>query len=107
MLQCLACKCTFLYAAKRTLYDLNNLPYKIAAEQVYIHPADNVIVAKTDISVCPYCFSREIAEYTMPLESIRSIDINEADALLKEGYVLKDAFAKTVTLIKPKEAKKE
>lgn len=34
------------------------------------------------------------------VESIRSVAINEADALLDQGYELLDTFAKTVTLIK-------
>jgi len=32
--------------------------------------------------------------------SIKSVPINEADDLLQQGYVLKDTFAKTVTLIR-------
>ena len=35
--------------------------------------------------------------------SIRSVPIAEADALLNQGYVILDTYAKTVTLIKKQE----
>lgn len=40
--------------------------------------------------------------------SIKSIDINEADELIKQGYEVKESFAKNVTLVlRQKEEKKE
>lgn len=41
------------------------------------------------------------------VESIRSVPINDADPLLKEGYQLLDTFAKTVTLVKKAEKKED
>jgi len=34
--------------------------------------------------------------------SIRNVPTNDADALIQQGYVIKDTYAKTVTLIKTK-----
>jgi len=48
-----------------------------------------------------YGEGEEPSEIVEPLiESIKSIAINEADEFLAKGYEIKDAFAKTVTLIK-------
>ena len=42
------------------------------------------------------------------ITSVKSIDINEADQYLQQGYEVHDFFAKTVTIIKrQKEEKKE
>lgn len=80
---CLDCKKTFVYATVS-------------------------VVAKSDLEtlefhVCPYCFSKnidEIHEPTRRIESIQSVKINEADALLKQGYEVKDTYASSVTLVK-------
>jgi septin family protein len=65
------------------------------------------VVAKTDLEtlefhVCPYCFSKNIDEIyeTRRIESIQSVKTNEADALLKQGYEVKDTYASSVTLVK-------
>jgi len=39
-------------------------------------------------------------EIEQEIISIQSVPINEADRLVQAGYVLKDTFAKTVTLVK-------
>lgn len=82
-LECLDCHKTFVYAVVQ-------------------------VVAKTEspetleFHVCPYCFSKNIDEIheTRHIESVQSVKINEADALLKEGYEIKDTYASTVTLVK-------
>ena len=59
--------------------------------------------------VCPFCSSLEITEVekTQPtIESIISVKICEADALIKQGYEVKDTYASTVTLIKKEKEKK-
>ena len=38
------------------------------------------------------------------VESIKSVDINDADEYLEQGYTIDATYAKTVTLIKRKEA---
>jgi len=84
-LVCLDCKKTFVYVAK---FDCE-IP----------GPNDGVVQK----SVCPYCLSINIDEYTdqkPEISSVVSVPIEEVDAKLKEGYVVKDLYAKTATLIK-------
>ena len=53
--------------------------------------------------VCPFCQGLELEEYTEPqpqIISVKSIPIEDADALIKEGYVVLEVYAKTVNLVK-------
>jgi len=50
---------------------------------------------------------REKAEAEAEIVGIKSVDINEADTYLKQGYELKDTYAKTVTLIKKENTNNE
>ena len=45
----------------------------------------------------------EIEEKLSRIVSIKNVLINEADALIEKGYVIKDTYAKNVTLIKYEE----
>ncbi len=47
------------------------------------------------------------AEQTLKLVSVKSVDINEVDPYLAEGYEVKDFYAKTVTLIKKNKNNKQ
>lgn len=55
--------------------------------------------------VCPYCNSLNLAVYEEPLPevtSVLSVPLEEVDGKLKEGYMVKELYAKTATLIKLK-----
>lgn len=80
--ECLECHKVFVYAAVSVVS-------KPAAETMEFH-------------VCPYCGHANIDEIheSRRIESIQSVKINEADALLKQGYEVKDTYASSVTLVK-------
>jgi len=93
MLKCLnpSCGKEFLYAAKRDLTVKRQQDDEF--ESIETH-------------VCPWCLNPDICEVEktqLAIESIISVKICEADALIKQGYEVKDTYAATVTLIKKKQ----
>jgi hypothetical protein len=74
--------------------------------KLFVYPAVSSVaksnVETVEFHVCPYCFSKNIEEISLSrhVESVQSVKINEADALLKQGYEVKDTYASTVTLVK-------
>jgi hypothetical protein len=61
-----------------------------------------------ELKSCPECNSWKISEYVEPqaeITSVKSVDLNEVDTYLKDGYIVEAMFAKTATVIK-KEAPK-
>lgn len=78
---CLDCKKTFVYAATLATDDLKGV---------------------IERHVCPYCLGINIDEYVEAkpeIASVISIPIEEVDAKLKEGYIVRDLYAKTCTLV--------
>jgi hypothetical protein len=52
---------------------------------------------------CPHCLSKNIDKISTPalrIESIVNVKTAEADDLIKKGYVVKDTYASSVTLVK-------
>jgi hypothetical protein len=52
---------------------------------------------------CPHCLSKNIDKISTPtlrIESIVNVKTPEADDLIKKGYVVKDSYASSVTLVK-------
>lgn len=92
---CLNCKKTFIYCAKVTDYN------PTTKDGV---PIQNMIPSSTiEAHVCPYCKSLNVDEYVEPqpnITSVISISIEEVDTKLKEGYVVRELYAKTATLVK-------
>jgi len=89
-LQCKNEKCgkTFLYTAKRSL----TIPQEKENE------FDSI-----ETHVCPFCKSPEFDEFVEPqpqIVSVKSVPIEDVDALIKEGYVVLEVYAKTCNLIK-------
>ncbi len=61
------------------------------------------VAVSVESSVCPFCYSLVFDEIPEPqVESIKSVDINEADQYLKDGYEIVDRYAKSVTVVKKK-----
>ena len=68
----------------------------------YTKSDQGVIVVETYL-VCPYCLSKNVDTIKVPalrIESIVSVKTAEADELIKKGYVVKDSYASSVTLVK-------
>ena len=97
----------FIHAAKLT----SSLPAseetaKVAKEQ------ELPLFDSVETYVCPFCLNLFVpisnlnfTEYAKPeadVESIKSVELNEADQWIAQGYQPRDYFAKTVTLIKLK-----
>jgi hypothetical protein len=51
--------------------------------------------------VCPYCSSADISiAPEEDITSVKSVPLEEVDTYLKEGYKVRELYAKTATLIK-------
>jgi hypothetical protein len=56
-----------------------------------------------ETSVCPFCGGLEFDEFVEPqpqITSVKSVNIEDVDALLKDGYVVLEVYAKTANLVK-------
>ena len=68
----------------------------------YTKSDQGVIVVETYL-VCPYCLSKNVDTIKAPalrIESIVSVKTADADEFIKKGYVVKDSYASSVTLVK-------
>lgn len=82
------CEETFLFPAKRTSTTYN---------------ARSLAEVMVEKHICPYCYSEDIDEIKLEQEKITSlvsVPIEEVDALIKQGYMVHETFAKTATLKK-------
>jgi hypothetical protein len=84
--------------------------------QQWIIETDNLGSYKTlDVSletqVCPFCHSKTFTEYVEPeadIVSVKSVPLEEVDGWLLQGYVVRELYAKTATLVlKSKPAEKD
>lgn len=99
------CKRQFMYTAKttqvRTETDL-----VVTAGSVTVMPPYNTV----ETSVCPYCHSLNFDEIKPePVEeqktvSVKSVDLDQVDEMLTQGYVVHALYAKNAVLIKKEEA---
>jgi len=88
--ECLDCHKKFVYPTKKI-------------EQLFPVEGAHYPTKIIEAHVCPYCESLNITEYIEPqpdITSVISIPIEDVDAKLKEGYVVRELYAKTATLIK-------
>ena len=56
-----------------------------------------------EIPVCPICTTRIYSEYVLDkkqITSVISVNLDEVDSKLKEGYEVESLYAKTATLVK-------
>ena len=89
--KCLNEKCNhpFMYPAKKEVAKVGD------------EAREETIVIET--SVCPFCQGLEFEEYVEPqpqIVSVKSVPIEDVDALIKEGYVVLEVYAKTANLVK-------
>ena len=88
--QCSRCKEVFHYPMKYTL------------DQSSVE--DNKGETKSrETYHCPFCENQRFTEFIEPepdIISVKSVDLNEVDTYLKDGYVVEAMFAKTATIKK-------
>jgi hypothetical protein len=94
-----------MYPAKQTV---NKFQHPILAENIEeVHVlSPPVPFSFIESSVCPFCHGLEFSEFVEPqpeIVSVKSVPIEDADALIKDGYVVLEVYAKTVNLIKKAE----
>jgi len=87
------CKKTFLYTGK------------LIANDVSIGMNTAPVIKSFETHVCPYCHGLDFEEVieTVSIEkiaSLKSVSIEEVDALLKEGYEVREVYAKNAILQK-------
>jgi DNA-directed RNA polymerase subunit RPC12/RpoP len=80
-----------------------------ACGKLFMYPAkktETPITAVYETHVCPYCGSLDIEEYTPEptpqpqITSVVSVELAQVDSYLKMGYVVRELYAKTATLVK-------
>jgi hypothetical protein len=98
---CLDCKKTFVYPAKKIDNWIPSIFPTIP------QTTDATVVSQpqktVETHVCPYCHSLNIDDQVEPqpdITSVISVPIEEVDAKLKEGYAVRELYAKTATLVK-------
>ena len=103
--QCGTCGKYFIHPAIATDYNSvtsNGIPdsnFKIPSSTLEVH-------------VCPFCRSKEYIEVAEPEPEVENVYIydltsgpqTELDGLLAQGYVIKNRYAKSYALEKPKKA---
>jgi DNA-directed RNA polymerase subunit RPC12/RpoP len=88
--QCDSCK-------KKTL----NLAEYLESPWVELHSTQTQTTTKR----CPYCNSLDVSEFVEPIEELEdviSVEYVNVGAKIAEGYKVKEIYAKSVTLVKPK-----
>ena len=78
-----------------------NHPFIYAAKTIETTDAHPTTVTET--YVCPYCLQKNFDEFVEPqpqIVSVKSVPIEDVDALIKEGYVVLEVYAKTANLVK-------
>ena len=83
-----------------------NHPFMYPAKRNVTKPQRDDEFESEETSVCPFCGSLEFDEFVEPqpqIVSVKSVPIEDADALIKDGYVVLEVYAKTVNLIKKAE----
>lgn len=93
------------------------MKYKcLECNQTFIHTQKRITTSNTSEQIeswetyhCPYCKSQTYTEYTEPqpeIVSVKSVPLEEVDSMLTQGYVVRELYAKTATLVKLSEPAK-
>lgn len=110
--QCLGCKKTFLFPAKKIV----NSPQTEQANIAPINDSQGVLKnytyqattnsVTTETKVCPHCGSIEIDEVREPEKSsekivaVKSAEFVEVEAMVKEGWEVEAVYSKNAVLVK-------
>lgn len=104
--QCEHCKSIFLHPAKQTEYSFNGVSLDDFAQEApkeFMHPRNYTVTAQIEVAVCPFCRYRTFAEFVeveASIISVKLVSLEEVDGWLLQGYVVRELYAKTATLIK-------
>lgn len=63
----------------------------------------NVVTITYETACCPICKDTKFSEYVEPqpeITSVKSVDLAQVDDFLKQGYTVRELYAKTATLVK-------
>ena len=80
--------------------------YQCDKGHVFLFPATQHMGSEftwVESKECPRCQSEAISEFVEPeadITSVLSCDLGAVDGFLKQGYIVKELYAKTATLIK-------
>jgi hypothetical protein len=64
-----------------------------------------IVGGTVETAVCPFCHNVKFSEYIEPIEELEdviSVEYVNVGAKIAEGYKVKEIYAKSVTLVKPK-----
>ncbi len=88
MIKCQKSGETFIYPAKKTKLDSSHA-------DIYggMMPEDF-----TERSVCPFCCDLHLEQFEPQVESVKQVNYDEVDALLKTGYVIAAEYANKATM---------
>jgi hypothetical protein len=106
---CSKCKEKFHYPAKLGLLTVSIIFQSPNTTTDNIYQGNTKTATENfEVQVCPFCKSLTFTEYVEPeadITSVLSCDLGAVDGFLKQGYIVKELYAKTATLIlkvKPK-----
>ena len=85
------------------LQNLLNRDYRITGHTVLTH--ENIDGTSDDVII--YSLELQEPEVESKIVSVKSVDLNEVDGWLNQGYEVKDLYAKNATLIKKEIPKDE
>jgi hypothetical protein len=102
--QCAKCNEVFTHTAKQVLPTSNSEDKLGPTLAIGINPVW-VVSSYVETYVCPFCHNVKFSEYIEPveeLEDVISVEYVNVGAKIAEGYKVKEIYAKSVTLVKPK-----
>jgi hypothetical protein len=127
--KCNACKEIFTHPAKlvesyvnvkediERLYSMTTTDEKVPLHQDWedVHTLaralkHRIIDGDVETYCCPFCHEKSFSEWIEPeadITSVLSCDLSAVDGFLKQGYIVKELYAKTATLVKREVPKKE
>ena len=94
------CKAIFSHPAKQTKLTMT-LSIDLKDDEAMKLQTQNT--EGTETHVCPVCHGLFFVEYVEPqpeITSVKSVDLCQVDDYLKLGYVVRELYAKTATLVK-------
>lgn len=93
----------FIHPMKKRKYDNTDkasVAMNLGSNNLFYAPLDFA-----EFYCCPHCNDENTTfeEYVKPepeITSVRSVDLSQVDDYLKQGYVVRELYAKTATLVK-------
>jgi hypothetical protein len=105
---CAKCNEVFTHTAKQIYTETPQtyLDFREDNKTSCTNPAKQVTLTTTvETSVCPFCHNIKFTEFIEPIEELEdviSVEYVNVGAKIAEGYKVKEIYAKSCTLVKPK-----